>query len=220
MNIKYQLLLKRFINNKDDDNAIKMSKYMRNMFSFFGIDTSKRRKLYNDLILADKKIGKIDWEFLNACYLDEHREFQYFVCDYLNKLNYLLTYNDIFKIQSYIQCKSWWDTIDCFDEIIGQIVLSDNRAKQVMLDWSKDDDFWLRRIAIDHQLNFKNKTDASLLEKIITNNFNSTEFFINKAIGWSLRQYSKTNPFWVKNFIQKYEKQLNSLSIKEASKYI
>ena len=89
-----------------------------------------------------------------------------------------------------------------------------------MLDWSKDDDFWLRRIAIDHQLNFKNKTDVSLLEKIITNNFNSTEFFINKAIGWSLRQYSKTNPFWVKNFIQKYEKQLNSLSIKEASKYI
>ena len=70
-----------------------------------------------------------------------------------------------------------------------------------MLRWSKDQDFWLRRIAIDHQLGRKEKTNTKLLEKIIVNNFGSKEFFINKAIGWALRDYSKTNPKWVENFI-------------------
>ena len=89
-----------------------------------------------------------------------------------------------------------------------------------MIEWSKDEDFWIRRIAIDHQLTRKEKTNAELLEKIIINNFGSDEFFINKAIGWSLRDYSKTNPQWVRNFIEKYKGQMDKLSIIEASKYI
>ena len=71
-----------------------------------------------------------------------------------------------------------------------------------MLKWSVDDDFWLRRIAIDHQLTRKDKTDKELLKQIIINNLGSDEFFINKAIGWSLRDYSKTNSKWVKCFIE------------------
>ena len=89
-----------------------------------------------------------------------------------------------------------------------------------MLKWSVDDDFWLRRIAIDHQLTRKDKTDKELLKQIIINNLGSDEFFINKAIGWSLRDYSKTNPKWVKCFIEEYQDKLDKLSIKEASKYI
>lgn len=89
-----------------------------------------------------------------------------------------------------------------------------------MLDWSKDDDFWIRRIAIDHQLCRREKTNTELLEKIIVNNFGSNEFFINKAIGWTLRDYSKTNPLWVKEFLNKYQDKMDNLSIKEASKYI
>lgn len=67
-----------------------------------------------------------------------------------------------------------------------------------MLDWSKDPDIRLRRIAINHQLKRKEKTNTDLLEKIICNNLNSDEFFINKSIGWILREYSKTNSLWVK----------------------
>ena len=89
-----------------------------------------------------------------------------------------------------------------------------------MLKWSKDEDFWIRRLAIDHQLCRKEKTNIELLEQIIVNNFGSDEFFINKAIGWSLRDYSKTNPDWVRNFISKYKDKMDKLSIKEASKYI
>lgn len=66
----------------------------------------------------------------------------------------------------------------------------------------------------------KDQTDAPLLEQIILNSFGSDEFFVNKAIGWALRDYSKTNPAWVADFIRKYKDKINRLSIKEASKYI
>ncbi len=135
-------------------------------------------------------------------------------------MNNVLEYDDIPKIEKYIRNKEWWDTIDFFDQIIGKIGLSDRRVDDLMLKWSKDKDFWVRRIAIDHQLGRKEKTNKELLEKILINNFGSDEFFINKAIGWSLRDYSKTDPVWVKNFIDKHGSQMHKLSIKEASKYL
>ena len=89
-----------------------------------------------------------------------------------------------------------------------------------MLEWSQDENIWVRRVAIDHQLLFKEKTDEELLGKIIQNNLGSKEFFINKAIGWSLRDYSKTNPQWVAGFIEEHREKLAPLSIREGSKYL
>lgn len=217
---KYEELKRKFEESKDKENAISMAKYMRNLFSFYGIPTPKRKAVYKTLLREEKKLGKIDWQFLDKCYKDSHREFQYFVCDYLLAMNKYLTFEDIPKLKQYITKKEWWDTIDCFDSVIGEIGLRDNRVEKLMLEWSKDKDHWLRRIAIDHQLNRKEKTNKELLEQIIVNNFGSEEFFINKAIGWSLREYSKTNPTWVKEFLDKYKDKLNKLSIREASKYI
>jgi 3-methyladenine DNA glycosylase AlkD len=92
------------------------------------------------------------------------------------------------------------------DRIAGRIALKFLEVNKILLAWSTDDNIWLRRIAIDHQLFRKDKTDTALLEAIIKNNLGQTEFFINKAIGWALREYGKTNPEWVKNFIEKYKK--------------
>ena len=89
-----------------------------------------------------------------------------------------------------------------------------------MRQWSLDEDFWLRRIAIDHQLMRKELTDTNLLAEVICNNFGQTEFFINKAIGWSLRNYSKVNPDWVRVFIDQHASQMAPLSIREARKYL
>ena len=111
-------------------------------------------------------------------------------------------------------------TIDGLDRIVGNIAFEDDIINDLMLEWSKDKDFWVRRIAIDHQLCRKERTNTELLEKVIANNLGSNEFFINKAIGWSLRDYSKTNPEWVRTFIKKYRDKMDKLSIKEASKYI
>ena len=92
--------------------------------------------------------------------------------------------------------------------------------KKIILQWSLSDNIWLRRVAIDHQLLRKEKTNVQLLEKILFHNLNQTEFFINKAIGWALRDYSKTNPPWVAGFIKKNKERMAELSIKEASKYL
>ena len=217
---KYITIKQKFEENKNQEQAISMKKYMRNLFDFYGIQTSKRKAIYKDFLKEEKKNKKIDWNFLDECYNDSHREFQYLVYDYLLALNDYLTYDDIQKIKKYAKTKQWWDTIDFLDKVIGNIGLKDKKVDELMLKWSKDEDFWLRRLAIDHQLGRKEKTNTDLLKQIIINNLGSNEFFINKAIGWSLRDYSKTNPKWVKDFIQKHKDQMNKLSIKEASKYI
>lgn len=217
---KYAEIRNRFEENADQANAVKMAKYMRNLFVFYGIPTPQRKKLYRDILREEKKAKIVDWRFLDQCYADEHREFQYLAADYLITLNDFLTYDDIPKIRKYVKEKQWWDTIDFLDEVIGKIGLRDRRVEELMLEWSTDDDFWVRRIAIDHQLLRKEKTNTALLEKIIVNNLGSNEFFINKAIGWSLRDYSKTDPEWVRAFLEKYGEQMDKLSVREAGKYI
>lgn len=217
---KYIEIKNIFQENKDEQNAVKMSSYMRNLFTFYGLPTPKRKTLYKELLKSEKKNKVIDWAFLDKCYKDEHREFQYLVMDYLSAMQKFLTFDDVPKIEKYIRTRQWWDTIDGFDRIVGNIAFVDDRINNLMLKWSIDEDFWVRRIAIDHQLCRKEKTNIELLEKILVNNFGSKEFFINKAIGWSLRDYSKTNPDWVRAFIEKYKNQMDKLSVKEAGKYL
>ena len=89
-----------------------------------------------------------------------------------------------------------------------------------MLEWSKDSNIWLKRVAILYQLSLKEKVDKQILERILVDNLGDNEFFINKAIGWALRNYSKYNPEWVREFIKKNKDNMASLSIREASKYI
>ena len=131
-----------------------------------------------------------------------------------------LTIDDIPKLKQFILKKSWWDTIDNLDMTIGALALKNSNVNKILMEWSLDENIWLRRIAIDHQLLRKEKTDIELLEKILKNNLGQTEFFINKPIGWALRDYSKTSPEWVKNFIEENKEKMAKLSIKEASKYL
>ena len=122
--------------------------------------------------------------------------------------------------------RPWWDTIDNIDTIIGTLGLEDKAFDEQIISLSQSDNFWLRRIAIGHQRKYKEKTKTDLLAKIIKINLEipcqdkDEKFFINKAIGWALREYSKTNSAWVRDFIDKNKNDLASLSIREASKYL
>lgn len=204
----------------DSEQSVKMSAYMRNQFSFLGIPTPKRKALCKEYFKTAKKEKVVDWEFINTCWGNFAREFQYIAMDYLVLMQNHLTPSDVEKIKALALEKSWWDTIDGLDRVVGHIALNYPKVNDTLLKWSRDENIWLRRIAIDHQLMRKDKTDTELLEKILVNNFGYSEFFINKAIGWSLRDYSKTNPEWVRDFIRRYRDKLAPLSIKEASKYI
>ena len=194
-----KILLKLLEDQADPAKVPAMEAYMKNKFSFLGVQKPILKKIEREFFKPFIK-DPIDWTFVEECWQQPYREFP--------------------KLKELAQTKSWWDSIDQLDLIIGEITFHYPETKQVMLDWSKDQDFWLRRIAIDHQLMRKEKTDTDLLEKVILNNLGQSEFFINKAIGWSLRNYSKVNPDWVGAFIDRYREQLSPLSIREGSKYL
>ena len=216
----FNKLYEEMIQHKNEEQAQKMSKYMLNKFEYIGIKTPERREIFKIFFKEYKNEEKIDWEFVNKCWENKYREFQYIAADYLKNMKDKLTIDDIPKFKQLILKKSWWDTIDNLDMTIGALALKDSNVNKILLEWSLDENIWLRRIAIDHQLLRKEKTDTELLEKILKNNLGQTEFFINKAIGWALRDYSKTNPEWVKNFIEENKEKMAKLSIKEASKYL
>ncbi|WP_315289395.1 DNA alkylation repair protein [Leptotrichia massiliensis] len=216
----FNKLYEEMIQHKNEEQAQKMSKYMLNKFEYIGIKTPERRKIFKNFFKEYKNEEKIDWEFVNKCWENKHREFQYIAADYLKNMKDKLTIDDIPKFKRLILEKSWWDTIDNLDMTIGALALKDSNVNKILLEWSLDENIWLKRIAIDHQLLRKEKTNTELLEKILKNNLGQTEFFINKGIGWALRDYSKTNPEWVKNFIEKNRENMAKLSIKEASKYL
>ena len=216
----FNKLYEEMIQHKNEEQAQKMSKYMLNKFEYIGIKTPERREIFKNFFKEYKNEEKIDWEFVNKCWENKYREFQYIAADYLKNMKDKLTIDDIPKFKRLILEKSWWDTIDNLDMTIGALALKDSNVNKILLEWSLDENIWLRRIAIDHQLLRKDKTNTELLSKILKNNLGQTEFFINKAIGWALRDYSKTNPEWVRNFIEENRENMAKLSIKEASKYL
>lgn len=213
-------LKKNFEKRENEDNAIQMAKYLRNQFVFYGLKSPVRRDAYHQILKDEKKKKQIDWDLLDQAWNDKHREMQYFVCDYLLAMEKYVSYDDLFKIEHYVRTKQWWDTIDSLMKLYGYVGLKDQRVDQLMLDWSKDPDKWVRRVAIEHQLLRKDKMNTALLSQILENNLESDEFFINKAIGWALRDYSKTNPEWVSDFIDGNYNHFAKLSITESSKYL
>ncbi|MDL2237094.1 DNA alkylation repair protein [Christensenellaceae bacterium OttesenSCG-928-K19] len=206
--------------NANEQKAVQMRAYMRDLFPYLGVQTPVRKSICRPYFKEAKKEASVDFDFTDLCWQNEYREFQYIAVDYLALMQKCLTAQDIPKLKEYITTKPWWDTIDALDQVMGNLALADPSINSTLLAWSTDDSIWVRRVAIDHQLGRKEKTDAKLLAQIIKNNFGSEEFFINKAIGWSLREYSKTNPDWVRGFISENREHLAPLSIKEGSKYI
>lgn len=197
-----------------------MEAYMRHQFSFLGIQTPQRRTLTKPFLNQYKPKEAIDWDVIITLWNNPYRECQYVACDLLRRQKKSLCFNDIDALKELALTKSWWDTVDVIDILIGEIGLNDARIADLMLEWSQSDSIWLRRIAIDHQRLYKEKTKEDILVKIISNNFNTEEFFINKAIGWSLREYSKTNPKFVERFVLEHQHQLSPLSYREALKRI
>lgn len=177
-----------FYNNKNEEQAKPMAKYMRNKFPFLGLKKPER-------------------------------EFQYLAIDYMDEVKKLFTPDDMKNIEKLLITKSWWDSVDAINKTVGYIAMKYPEVKEdVLLKWIESENIWLNRVSIIFQLKYKEKTDTEFLSKAILHNSQTEEFFINKAIGWALRQYSKTNREWVKNFIQ--QNPLQPLSVKEGSKYL
>ena len=204
--------------NADAKAAAFATGYLRNQFKHYGVPASKKTGLLKPL--WDKKTDPIDWGFVDKCWAGEEREWQYVAIEYLWRHVSQLSRTDIPHLRRLAEDKAWWDTIDSLNGLFGDIATRDESVKDIMRKWSVDKNFWIRRISIIFQLSYKGKTDTALLSETIKNNFGDKEFFINKAIGWALREYSKTNSEWVREFIKVNLDDMAKLSIREASKYI
>jgi 3-methyladenine DNA glycosylase AlkD len=204
------------------ENAATMAKYMRNHFSFFGIKTEIRRQLF-------KTIWKENLQevFENAraialeLFAKPQRELQYCAIEILIKeLRGNYKKEDIQLIEKLIITNSWWDSVDTIAKnILGQYLVEyPSEIESVIERFSNSGNMWLNRSAILFQLGYKQKTNFDLLKSECEKHKNSNEFFIQKAIGWALREYAKTNPEAVRNYV--VNNNLKPLSKKEALKNI
>jgi len=204
---------------RDPGKAAGMEAYMKHHFIFLGLQKTERLQI-GDPYIRDKSGEKqIDWSFVQRLLDLPEREFQYTALHYLGKMQNSLHKTDIPRLKSYICAKSWWDTVDSIAPLVGSVNLHFPEIKKEFLsDWFRDPDLWVRRASIIFQLKYKSDTDTEFLSRAILNNCSGKEFFLNKAIGWALREYSKTDPAWVRAFIQRHA--LHPLSVREGSKYI
>ncbi len=120
-----------------------------------------------------------------------------------------------------ISTGAWWDHVDEVAHRSCDLLQAHRSVMEpVIRRWSTSDDFWFRRSAIIAQLGAKSATDPVLLLDVIIANMADKEFFVRKAIGWALRDYAKSNPVWVREFVRAHEKNLSPLSRLEALKNI
>ena len=198
-----------------------MSKYMRNKFPFFGIQKPERAELTKPFfkqLLAEKNV---DFSSLIKTLWDkEERDYQYFCMDFLRKAEKLWPETIIEDFEWMITQKSWWDTVDFIAaNLVGKYFLKwPDKKSEFIKKWDASSDMWLNRTAIIFQLTYKEKTDTKLLFELIENHKHSNEFFIQKAIGWALRQYARTDANAVIEFVNKTE--LKPLSKREAMKHL
>ena len=214
-------IFERFRAHSNASAARQMSAYMKDNFPFLGISTPARRALAKDFLKALCQSEVVDWPFVFLCFEQAEREFHYLALDYLVRVKTRIPRTDITKIERLIQTKSWWDSVDTLDQVVGRMMLAYPALKDSHVrKWMTAENIWLKRVAIDCQLTLKELTDTRLLADAIIANLGSKEFFVNKAIGWSLRDYSKTNRDWVAEFIAQHREHLSPLSIREGSKYL
>lgn len=229
-------IIEEFRQYKNEENAEKQAAYLRHQFEFIGLKTPERRLLAKDFLKEKKADKQIDWELVFEFWNLPEREFQYLALDYLHQMKKWLIFDDMEKIKKLTVSKSWWDTVDALDELVGHLLLTGRKqatendstayeqVKTLVKEWAQAENFWIRRIAIDCQLSFKNQTDLELLsynvEKNLLGSSFADEFFITKAIGWALRDLAKTNSAWVIKFIEEHENKMAKLSIREASKHL
>ena len=214
--------LKSLANGK---NAIKMRAYMRDQFEFLGIATPLRRQATNRLIRC------------NACTTPERimaiagqlwdlpsREFQYVAIDLLASRHRDLDLPHVDAMVQLVQQKSWWDTVDGLSLVVGKVLkrlLANDDCVHECMDWAVvHDNLWVRRVAMIHQLGWREKTDTARLKQYASKLAADPDFFIRKAIGWAFRDYAKHNAIWVRDTVTVLSDRLSPLSIREAMKHL
>ena len=205
---------------QNQENAFAMSKYMKNNFSFFGIKTEERRHHFKAILKENQiEVAANARSIVLLLLKKPEREFHYCAIEIaIKELRGNYKKEDIQFIEQLITTHSWWDSVDTLAKyVLGAYLMAfPAEIDAVIHRLSHSENMWLNRSALLFQLGYKEKTDFNLLQKICEKHQTSKAFFIQKAIGWALREYAKTNPDLVRDFV--LTSNLKPLSKKEALK--
>lgn len=214
-------LLKAFKDNANPYQAERMKAYMRNLFDFYGLQKDKRAELAAPFLkeLIHSSEENID-EVVKFLWEQPHRECQYVAMEYIFKVHKKWTPETLSLFEYMIEQKSWWDTVDFVaSSLVGKLL---QKYPQLILPsverWDEKNQFWFHRTTLIFQLKYGAKTDQHLLFAQCEKYLSSKEFFMQKAVGWALRQYSKFNAEAVRKFVDTHS--LSTVSIREAKKYL
>lgn len=211
---------------RNPQHAQAMRAYMKDHFPFLGIAAPLRRAICRPLL---QELGRPDaatcLALANELWAQDEREFHYLALDLLARHVRRLSHAEIPALLHLVQQKSWWDSVDGLAGIIGDILLREKKqglpdVHALMDEALASDDFWLRRIALLHQLGWRDALDWPRLSGYCLQLAAEKEFFIRKAIGWALRDYARHAPATVSAFLQQHQDKLSSLSCREAAKHL
>jgi 3-methyladenine DNA glycosylase AlkD len=211
-----------FQENSSRELAIPMENYMKNHFRFYGIKTEKRRLIFKAIWQNHHdEVEQNSREIALQLFAFKEREMHYCAIEIIMrnlKKNYQL--EDIKLIEKLLTTNSWWDSVDTIAKyILGEYLIEfPKETTKVIQRFSDSDNMWFNRSAILFQLSYKQKTNAEFLFHECVKHAHSKEFFIQKAIGWALREYGRFYPNEVKEFVN--QSNLKPLSNKEALKNI
>lgn len=201
------------------DNAYWMRWYMRDQYPFIGIKKPERATVFKEIYKAHGR-GEDWFEVCSELFAMPEREFQYAAMEYLMKAQKCWDPRVPALIDSWVDTKTWWDVVDVLGpKVLGAYFLTFPEQRDAWIArWMASPVFWHQRLCILFQLGYKSKTDLQVLSDVILSLNTSKEFFIQKAIGWALRQYARTDADWVREFVD--ENVLMPLSKREALKHI
>lgn len=206
----------------DPGKAPAMRAYMRDQFDFLGIPTPRRLPLDRRVVAGLDRPEDADLrDVALACWRRPEREYQYFACGWLRRHAKHARPTLLPTVRCLITTKSWWDTVDTLaSDTVGPLVRSHPELVSTMDEWIRDENMWVARAAILHQLTYKQATETDRLFRYCLAQAGHPDFFIRKAIGWALRQYAHTDPAAVREFLASNGDRLSPLSVREASKHL
>lgn len=211
-------LTRAFAAHGDASAALKMAAYMRGQFPFLGISSPVRRALAREAFAGLPPPAEADLaDAMCALWALPEREYQYTACDLGTRHIRRCGPQFLAVLQALLTAKPWWDTVDALAaNAVGPLVLAHAALARVMDDWAGSDDLWLARSALLHQLRFRRSTDPQRLFRYCLLRAPDKEFFLRKAIGWALREYSKHDGPAVRAFVAAHAGELSALSRREA----
>jgi 3-methyladenine DNA glycosylase AlkD len=210
-----------YADKADPATAEGQMRYMRNRYAYHGLKAPQWVALLKEMFA---QYGLYDGQelraFVRQCFESEYREIHYAGLQMLEKRIKKQPPEAIDFLEECICTESWWDTVDWLNKLVGiHFKRYPDLQRPIARRWVESDNFWLQRVATIHQLTFKSQTDFHLMCEMILRRAESKEFFVQKAQGWALRQYSKYDAESVAAFVNAHP-ELSSLTRREALKWL